>query len=133
MVCFGPNFASGTNILIAQNIKGKSFLERLAENTFDQEETEILLEPELVQLLEEYKTTPAELFTSIKNGFSLASASGPLANEQMMGVIFILESIQAVKEPIPNPNNASSNPKPEEKKVETEAKEEEQPVEKPVE
>jgi translation elongation factor EF-G len=47
-------------------------------------------------LLEEYKTTPAELITAIKNGFWLACASGPIANEQMMGVIFIIENIKAV-------------------------------------
>jgi hypothetical protein len=40
--------------------------------------------------LEEYKTTDAELFTAIKNGFWLACSSGPLANEQLMGVVFIL-------------------------------------------
>lgn len=36
---------------------------------------------------------------AIKNGFSLACSSGPLANEQMMGVIFILEGIRAAEQP----------------------------------
>lgn len=34
MVCFGPNPA-GTNLLLVQNIKGKSFFERLSTETFD--------------------------------------------------------------------------------------------------
>jgi translation elongation factor EF-G len=39
------------------------------------------------------------LITSVKNGFWLACSSGPLANEQMMGVIFIIEKIQAISKP----------------------------------
>jgi len=34
--------------------------------------------------------------TSVKNGFWLACMSGPLANEQLMGVIFIIEKIEVV-------------------------------------
>ena len=38
---------------------------------------------------------------AIKNGFCLACSTGPLANEQLMGVIFILEKIEAVEETKP--------------------------------
>jgi hypothetical protein len=37
MVCFGPNPAGGTNILLAENIKNKSFVERIAVRSFDHE------------------------------------------------------------------------------------------------
>ena len=44
----------------------------------------------------DYKTTYHELFNSILNGFSLACIAGPLCNEPMMGVIFILENVERV-------------------------------------
>ena len=91
-------------------------MERVAGCSFDLEDTEISLEEEVIKLLEEYKSTDAELFTAIKNGFWLACSSGPLANEQMMGVVFILESIKAVHEPKPD---IKEEKKHEEKKTET--------------
>lgn len=39
MICFGPNSATGTNILVAHNIKNRSFVERVNTNTFEHEET----------------------------------------------------------------------------------------------
>lgn len=98
MICFGPNSHGGTNILVAENIKSKSFIQRVRTNCIDEEETGLLIDEELIKLLEEYKTTTVELFTAVQNGFWLACGSGPLANEQMMGLIFILEDIKAVHE-----------------------------------
>jgi hypothetical protein len=46
-------------LLLAMNIKNKSFAERVAAGCFDQEETELLLDEELLKLLDEYKTTHA--------------------------------------------------------------------------
>lgn len=47
--------------------------------------------------LNDYKVTSSELFNSILNGFSLACSSGPLCNEPMMGVVFILENVERVE------------------------------------
>lgn len=45
------------------------------------------------KIIDDYKLTISELESSIKLGFDLACTSGPLCNEPMVGVIFILEDI----------------------------------------
>jgi translation elongation factor EF-G len=49
--------------------------------------------------LVDFKTVNKELITAIKHGFFNACNSGPLAKEQLMGVLFIVENIEAVDAP----------------------------------
>jgi translation elongation factor EF-G len=50
-----------------------------------------------MSLLKEYKCTPNEILSSIIAGFTIACASGPLCNEPIMGVLFIVEKIERVE------------------------------------
>jgi len=37
MICFGPNQTSGTNFLVALNLKNRSFINIVKNGSFDQE------------------------------------------------------------------------------------------------
>lgn len=99
MVCFGPTASSGTNILICRGVlPGQSFFERALNYSLYSEISDWDIEPEVLEVLEEYKTTIKEFVTSVTNGFWLACQAGPLANEQIMGVVFIIEKIKVIRE-----------------------------------
>ena len=100
MVCFGPTASCGTNFLISQFVKpGQSFLEKACLGKLETEDFDWVLDENVSNFLEEFKTSKNEMITAVKHGFWSACQSGPLAQEQMMGVVFIIEKIETV-EPI---------------------------------
>lgn len=51
------------------------------------------------KLLEDYNTTTYEILNSVMSGFSIACSSGPLCNEPLMGVVFIVEDFERCEPP----------------------------------
>jgi ribosome assembly protein 1 len=95
MVCFGPNYI-GSNLLVFKNMDTKfSLYNKIMDKNEEQlpNHTCLKLGEDVLKILEEYKLTIAELENSIRLGFDIACTSGPLCNEPMVGVIFILEDI----------------------------------------
>ena len=52
----------------------------------------------LSELVNIYQTQPKELFNAFQIGFNNAASSGPLCEEPMQGVCFIIDHIEIVKE-----------------------------------
>ena len=94
MVCFGPNYI-GSNFLVFKNMDPKhSLYHRIMDKNEELlNQTCLKLNENVQKIIEDYKLSISELENSIRLGFDLACISGPLCNEPMVGLIFILEDI----------------------------------------
>ena len=99
MVCFGPD-GYGPNILCIPKLNKQYILfDRLLDERALEKGNCLDVNEEVTNLLGDYNTTTYEILNSIMSGFSSACTSGPLCNEPLMGVVFIVENIERCEPP----------------------------------
>ena len=67
-------------------------------------------ETHLQEVLAAHEVTAKDLSNAVTTGFDIATRAGPLFDEAVMGAVFIVESIDLVKEPVVRTPQQTTSP-----------------------